>query len=53
MVKVADKLMYEAKRYEKGGFRHMVVGLDEPTAVTDSSPRREHPLIPAQVGHRL
>jgi diguanylate cyclase (GGDEF)-like protein len=40
MVRVADELMYEAKRYEKGCVRHVVVGLDDDTAVADVSPRR-------------
>ncbi len=40
MVQVADQLMYEAKRSKKGSYRHVVVGLDEPTAVADVSPRR-------------
>lgn len=48
MVKVADDLMYEAKRSKKGSFRHVVVGLDESTAVADVSPRRALRFSPQQ-----
>jgi diguanylate cyclase (GGDEF)-like protein len=40
MVRVADKLMYEAKRYAKGSFRHVIIGSSEDGAVADMSPRR-------------
>jgi diguanylate cyclase (GGDEF)-like protein len=36
MVQVADDLMYEAKRSEKGSFRHVVVGADDVNAVADA-----------------
>jgi diguanylate cyclase (GGDEF)-like protein len=42
MVGMADELMYEAKRDQKGSFRHLVVRSGEDIAVADVSPRRAH-----------
>jgi hypothetical protein len=39
---MADELMYEAKRDQKGSFRHLVVRSGEDIAVADVSPRRAH-----------
>jgi diguanylate cyclase (GGDEF)-like protein len=48
MVDKADRLMYDAKRAEKGTFRHAVVGKGEPNAVPDHAPRRSLPSRRAQ-----
>ena len=46
MMQVADELMYEAKRSEKGSFRHVVVGIGDESAVADVAPRRAFPGSP-------